>query len=256
MVSPNLSSKDVMHMYKTWSQTLQVASYQTDINARLRPGAVLELMQEIAGVHAELLGVGRTHLLPRGLAWVLTRVEVRMDRYPASGETITVETFPMPNRRVFFPRYFIFRDADGQQIGCAGSLWAVLDIATRKMASATEIAALMPDNRDLTAPMGTPATVEEVSAAPLLADHLPVYTDLDMNGHVNNTRYLDWCCNALSVETMKTHTLTRFAVNYHQEILPGQTVRTELRRNANDFSFSGFEGDKRHFDVGGALSPL
>ena len=240
-------------MLKTYTQEFRIASYQTDLTARLKPSAILEIMQEMAGAHAEMLDVGRAHLMPMNLAWVLTRVEVRMERYPVSGEIITVETFPMPNRRVFFPRYFIFRDAEGRQIGCAGSLWVVLDITTRKMGNPADVAALMPDNRDLTAPMGMPATVEEVSGKGCESDRLPVYTDLDVNGHVNNTRYLDWCCNALGIDTMRNHAMKTFCVNYNQEILPGQEVRTVLHRDGGRFSFSGFEGDVRHFDVGGTL---
>ena len=243
-------------MLKTYSQEFRIASYQTDLTARIKPSALLEIMQEMAGTHAEMLDVGRTRLLPMNLVWVLTRVEVRMELYPVSGEVITVETFPMPNRRVFFPRYFIFRDAQGNQIGCAGSLWVVLDISTRKMGNPVEIAARMPDNRDLTAPMGMPATVEEISGETIAADRMPVYTDLDVNGHVNNTRYLDWCCNALGIHVMRSHTLSSFCVNYNQEILPGQEVRTVLHRDGCRFSFSGFEGEVRHFDVGGTLESV
>lgn len=241
-------------MCKTYTQEFRIASYQADVSARIKPSAILEIMQEMAGAHAEMLDVGRSRLLPMNLAWVLTRVEVRMDRYPVSGEAITVETFPMPNRRVFFPRYFIFRDAQGNQIGCAGSIWVVLDIHTRKMANAAEIAPLLPDNSDLTAPMGMPATVEEIPGEEQESFRSPVYTDLDMNGHVNNTRYLDWCCNELGIDTMRSCTMTQFALNFNQEILPGQEVRTALRREGDRFSFSGFEGDKRHFDVGGVLT--
>ena len=243
-------------MLKIYSQDFRIASYQTDLTARMKPSAILEIMQEMAGAHAELLNVGRNRLLPMNLCWVLTRVEVRMDRYPVSGEIITVETFPMPNRRVFFPRYFIFRDAKGQQIGCAGSLWVVLDITNRKMGNPAQIAAFMPDNSDLTAPLGTPATVEELPGDAVAADRQPVYTDLDVNGHVNNTRYLDWCCNALGIDAMCSGIMKTFAVNYNQEILPGQEVRTVLRRDGERFSFSGFEGDVRHFDVGGTLETL
>ena len=243
-------------MFKTYSQEFRIASYQTDLTARIKPSAILEIMQEMAGAHAELLGVGRTRLLPMNLAWVLTRVEVRMERYPLSGESISVETFPMPNRRVFFPRYFIFRDAAGNQIGCAGSLWVVLDVTTRKMGNPTEIAAMMPDNHDLTAPMGMPATVEEIPGESMPANRIPVYTDLDVNGHVNNTRYLDWCCNALGIDVMREHAMKTFCVNYNQEILPGQEVRTVLHRDGSHFSFSGFEGDVRHFDVGGTLETI
>ena len=243
-------------MLKTYSQKFRIASYQTDLSARMKPSAILEIMQEMAGAHAEMLDVGRARLLPMNLAWVLTRVEVRMERYPVSGEIITVETFPMPNRRVFFPRYFIFKDADGRQIGCAGTLWVVLDITTRKMGNPAEIAAMMPDNRDLTAPMGMPATVEEISGESTEAFRLPVYTDLDVNGHVNNTRYLDWCCNALGIDMMRSHAMTCFCVNYNQEILPGQEVRTVLHHSDGRFSFSGFEGELRHFDVGGTLESV
>ena len=243
-------------MLKTYTQDFRIASYQADVSARIKPSAILEIMQEMAGAHAEMLDVGRSRLLPMNLAWVLSRVEVRMERYPLSGEVITVETFPMPNRRVFFPRYFIFRDAAGNQIGCAGSMWVVLDITTRKMANAAEIAPLLPDNSDLTAPMGMPATVEEIPGEEQESFRSPVYTDLDVNGHVNNTRYLDWCCNALGIDTLRSHAMLQFAVNYNQEILPGQQVRTELRREGDMFSFSGFEGDKRHFDVGGTLTRL
>ncbi len=240
-------------MLKTYTQEFRIASYQTDVSARIKPSAILEIMQEMAGAHAELLDVGRTRLLPMNLAWVLTRVEVRMTRYPLSGEVITVETFPMPNRRVFFPRYFIFRDEKGETIGCAGSMWVVLDITTRKMAGGAEIAGFLPDNSDLTAPMGMPATVEEIGGEAKESLRYPVYTDLDMNGHVNNTRYLDWCCNELGIDTMKTHAMMQFAVNFNQEILPGQEVRTVLHQEEGRFSFSGFEEDRRHFDVGGIL---
>ena len=240
-------------MLKTYSQECRIASYQTDLTARMKPSAILEIMQEMAGTHAELLNVGRSRLLPMNLCWVLTRVEVRMDRYPVSGEVITVETFPMPNRRVFFPRYFLFRDAQGNQIGYAGSLWVVLDINTRKMGNPAQIATLMPDNHALTAPMGMPATVEEIPGEAEEALRLPVYTDLDINGHVNNTRYLDWCCNALGIETLRRNVMKTFALNFNQEILPGQEVRTVLHRDEGRFSFSGFEGDVRHFDIGGML---
>lgn len=243
-------------MCKTYTQEFRIASYQTDLTARMKPSAILEVMQEMAGAHAEMLNVGRSRLDPMNLAWVLTRVEVRMERYPRSGEMIQAETFPMPNRRVFFPRYFIFRDSEGKQIGCAGSMWVVLDITTRKMANDAEIVASMPDNSDLNAPMGMPATVEEIAAASQESLRIPVYTDLDVNGHVNNTRYLDWCCNALGIDVMRTHEMRRFAVNYNQEILPGQEVRTVLRHDGNTFSFSGFEGDIRHFDVGGTLEQI
>lgn len=241
---------------KVYTEKLRITAAQTDLNARMKPSAILEIMQEAAGAHAEIIGVGRETLLKQRLVWVITRAEVRMDRYPVFGESITVETFPMPNRRWFFPRSFIFYDADGYQIGCAATLWVLLDVDARRMSKPDPVLSLMPDNSDLKPPLAMPSTVYELNAEPDVFEHLPLYTDLDMNAHVNNTKYIDWCCNALGIDVMKANEFSSFILNYHQEIRPGQRIRTELRRNGADFSFSGFEGDVRHFDAGGSLRSI
>ena len=75
-----------------------------------------------------------------------------------------------------------------------------------------------------------------------------------MNRHVNNTKYLDWCVNALGVDVMAENCITAFDVNYDAEILPGSVIRTELTRDGEKFSFCGFNGAKRHFSVGGTLA--
>ena len=241
-------------MLKVYKEEFVLRATHCDLTGQWKPTAILETMQEMAGTHAELLGVGRNALITKNVVWVVTRAEVVMDRYPSMLERITIETFPMPNRRWFFPRYFIFRDEQGNKIGHAGTLWALLDLSTRKMAKPDEVSALMPDNSDLLAPLGLPATVTEVSGTIESADFMPVYTDLDVNGHVNNTKYMDWCCNALGVDTMRSQCFARFAINYDMELMPGQPVHAELRRLANDFSYCGFHGGKRHFDIGGVLT--
>lgn len=241
-------------MLKTYKEELILRTCQCDLKGQWRPSAILETMQEVAGTHSELLGAGRNALIQQGVVWILTRVEVVMDRYPKIGERISVETFPMTVRRWFLPRYFIFRDEAGNEIGRAGSLWALLDIHSRKMVAPDDVKKLMPDNSDLLAPLGLPATVSEVSGTLSVQDFLPVYTDLDVNGHVNNTRYMDWCCNALGIDTMDAYCLGRFAINYDAELRPGQQVHAELRRLANDFSYCGFHDGQRHFDIGGVLA--
>lgn len=241
-------------MLKTYREDIRILTRDCDLTGQWKPSAILETMQELAGIHGTLIGVGRNALLQKGVVWVLTRVEVVMDRYPRIGDMVSIETFPMPVRRWFFPRYFVFRDEQGQEIGRAGSLWVLLDVNTRKMAKPDICSALMPDNSDLLAPLGLPATVAEVSGTLETGVYTPVYADLDVNGHVNNTKYMDWCCNALGIDTMKACCLSRFDVNYNMEILPGQEIRSELRRLGDEFSFSGFCGDARHFDVGGVLA--
>ena len=152
-------------MQKIYRHEFVIDTTSCDFLGRWRPSAILEAMQEAAGTHAELLGIGRAALLRQDLVWILTRTEVVMDRYPLFGETVTLETFPAGHRRWFMPRYFRFLDKNGEQIGYAGSLWALLDVNTRRMAAPDPILAYFPDNSDLPAPMGLPALVGEVEGS-------------------------------------------------------------------------------------------
>ena len=225
-----------------------------DFQGAWRPSAILTAMQEAAGMHSELLGCGREPLLKQNAVWVLTRSEVQMDRYPVVGETICVETFPMPNRRWFFPRYYIFKTDEGEVLGKASTLWVLLDPATRKMLPPGGVTDRIPDNSDLTPPMGMPATVEAVEGEMQIFSRVPAYTDLDVNQHVNNTRYADWACDALGIECMRENCLASMQVNYHAEVLPCQEITLHALCNGEKYQVSGYREDKLHFEIGGCLA--
>ena len=238
---------------KTHRETFILNTAMCDLNSAWRPGAMMTSMQETAAAHCQELGVGRLDLLKQNIVWIITRMEVEMSRYPMLGERVTVETFPTPARRWFLPRWFRVLDGEGAEIGRAGSLWALMDLGTRRMASPDTVVAHMPDNRDMTPPMGMPGTPPLLDAEPQIESFMPQYTDLDANGHVNNTRYIDWCCNAMGIDRMRANTLRRFTVNYDLEIRPGSEVRTELRIADGQFSYMGSVDGARHFDMGGTL---
>jgi len=242
-------------MLKTYDETFTLRPRDCDLNDKWRPSAILETMQDVAGTHSLLLGCGREDLIKRNIVWVLSRSELHIDRYPSSGETVTVHTFPTPNRICFFPRYFIFTDARGEMIGKAGTLWLLLDITTRRMLPPGDIAKLIPDNTDLSIPMNLPATVGNLQGEEFLSEYTPVYTDLDVNGHVNNTRYADWLCNTLGIELMKQYEPERIILNYNHEVLPGQRVSLRRIVKGSEYRLSGMVNDSIAFDIGGTLRP-
>ena len=235
---------------KVYHEEMLVRTCNCDFRGAWRPGAILEMMQEVSGMHSHLLGCGRDVLLQKGMVWVLTRLEVQMNRYPVVGERISVETFPTPTRRWFFPRYFIMRDEKGENIGMASSLWVLLDINTRKMLPPGELERIIPDNSDVAPPMGIPATVAKIQGEERLLRRMPAYTEIDVNGHVNNTKYVDWLCDSLGIEVMGEHCLSSFCVNYDAEILPGEEIEMHLVRSGVDCCLTGSNGDKRCFEIG------
>lgn len=241
-------------MQKTYDESFVLRTRDCDMNGKWRPSAILAAMQEAAGMHSMLLGCGRDELIKRNMVWVLSRCELYMERYPAVGEKLTVHTFPTPTRICFFPRYYIFTDEHGEMIGKAGTLWLLLDTQTRHMLPPGDVGKLIPDNTDLSIPMNLPATVGNLQGEEFVSVYEPVYTDLDVNGHVNNTRYADWLCNALGIGMMCEYELERIILNYNHEILPEHKVTLRRILHGSEYRLSGrLEGDVSAFEIGGTL---
>ena len=243
-----------MPLPKIYCEEELLLSRDCDLGGLWRPSAILTAMQEVAGAHSHILGCGRETLVEQGIVWVLTRCEVRMDREAHLGETVSIETFPMPLRRWFFPRYFVFRDAAGAALGAASTLWVLFDLEKRCMVAPGEVAKAIPDNSDLTPPLGVPGPVPRLTGETVRSARTPVYSELDVNGHVNNARYADWLCDALGMETMREYRVETMQISFASEILPGEEMTLELAREGLSYYFVGSRYQKAHFEIGGTLA--
>ena len=231
--------------------TLRVSECGPD--GRWRPGAMMVEMQEAAGQHSAAVSCGREELVQMGLAWVVARMEIQVSRYPAYGEEITIRTFHRPHRHRFFPRYFQIWDGAGNLIAQASSLWLLMDLETRQSVSADRLPVPLPDNSDMAEPIPLPRGGEPVDGPEEITLRRAAYTDLDANGHVNNTRYVDWLCDALGTARMTEMPPERMTIHFNSEIRPGEAVELRLAMGDNRFRMTGLAGGRGAFEIGGAL---
>ena len=243
-----------MSLPKTYCEKTLLLSRDCDLGGLWKPSAILTAMQETAGMHSHILGCGRETLVQKGVVWVLTRCEVQMEKEARMGSRLSIETFPMPLRRWFFPRYFVFRDETGAQVGAAGTLWVLFDLEKRCMVAPGDVAGAIPDNSDLTPPLGVPGPVPRLTTGGTLESaRTPVYSELDVNGHVNNARYADWLCDALGLEVMREYRVKTMRLSYAAEIRPGQAMELRLTRDGLAYHLTGSHEGKTHFEIGGEL---
>lgn len=214
-------------MNMPYSKTITLDASVCDMTGSWQPGAILRTMQEAAGAHAEGWGLGWQRLMEAGVAWVLSRTALSMERYPKYGQTITVHTWPGATRHAFFPRHYRF-EMNGETIGCATTLYVLMDIRERKMADSSRLPGQLPQY-DIPAPMPTPGAVALPKTEPVCFDHPVRYTDLDINGHVNNTRYVDWYMDCFDHAHHLAKELAHLTVHYLQEIRPGEEAELLLR---------------------------
>lgn len=236
-------------MQNVLSQTLPIRSGNCDLTGRWKPSEIFMAMQEVAGDHCAMLGASYDYLRERSLAFALTRSELRMERYPRIGEKVILRTWAAPVMKWMFPRYFLFETESGERLGCAGTVWVLLDLNERKMVAPAAMEVELAVG-DLPAPMKMPARADAPAEETPALQYLPGYGEIDVNGHVNNTRYVAWACDALGIGTLKERFIRRLVVNYSHEILPGQPVLLRMQREGDVFRMSGEE----HFTLSGELS--
>lgn len=243
----------------SYTQPHTLLAADVDLYGRWRPGAIFVAMQETAITHADQLGCGRDPMLEKGMFWVVIRTQLAMQEYPLLGDEVRVTTWPGKTNRGFFPRYHTFTRHDGAAIGAASSLWLIVDREQRNMIQHPDLPRPMPDTSSLTPPLPFPARASALRGKQHHLDLQPQYTDIDVNQHVNNTRYIDWICNALPFEWMKDHVLDNIVVNYLKEIRPEQSLRLEvgLEEDLHQFSMVAKTGDGKQtcFESSGRLAP-
>ena len=134
-------------------------------------------------------------------------------------------------------RYFeIVRD--GEVVAEAASTWALLDINARTMVRGDEsFDGFFPIDEPLDAkslPRRARASKNELE---LVGTRRIVYSDIDYNMHMNNTRYPDMICDFLPDMTGKR--LTKMSLNYAREAPLGAELT--VMRHASDTTNGEFE---------------
>ena len=209
-------------MEPIYTQSFEITDLHVDCCGRLLPSKILYLMQEVAGTHFAQLSMDYESLAARGLFWAITRNKVQITRLPMPGETIRLETWPMPTTRVAYPRSIVAYDEAGNEVFRSITLWVLMDLNNRSMVlpgkSGIEVAGTLRGN-ELASPLGLPAKA--------LANRRSRYvnfTDLDRNAHMNNTKYLDWIYDLLGSSFHAKHTIREFTVCYLNEAREGQKL--------------------------------
>ena len=212
-------------MEPLYIQNFEITDIAVDRYGRMKPSMILFIAQEIAGRHCLELSVDYDTLAARRMFWAVTRHKVQITRLPQRGETIRVETWPMPTTRVAYPRSVVAYDEQNQEVFRCISLWVLMDINDRAMIlpgkSGVEVNGLIRGNE-----LKAPGSLVPKPLANTAQRHV-YYSNLDRNGHMNNTFYMDWVADLLDRSYHHSHTPREFTLCYLSEALEGQDIRLQ-----------------------------
>ena len=223
-------------MEKIFKKQMEIPHVAVDRFGRMKTSWLLACVQEVAGEHSELLGAANGEYNGRNLFWAVTRHRVKISRLPGAKEIITIQTWPCPTTRVAYPRATVAYDEAGNELFRVMSLWVLMDVNSRAM--------ILPGKSGVLVEGVTVGNEIDVPASllPAMGEHMEQrqvrFTDLDVNGHMNNTQYLNWVDDLLPGDYHRDHPATEFTICYLNEAREGQnlelhwTLENDLRVDA------------------------
>lgn len=203
---------------------LSEQSVVTRVRGRQVPAALCALCEQAAARHAEALGVSLERLQTEGLSWVLARLLLEIEAMPHEGEPITVTTWPVRVEKAQFRRDYLLQTENGP-CGRGSSEWCVINLSTRRLEMPPSLGTILQPPHAEEAVSGVWARIiRPGSEAPVVFSVKASENDVDVNGHVNNMRLVDWLLDALAATGADVSRLSFLDVMFRAEALAGDSI--------------------------------
>ncbi len=220
-----------------FERTFRVGARDVDPFGQCRPSSMMSFLQEAATSAAVALGVSREEMIRRyNVFWMVARIWYQLDKPVRWDEEITIRTWHRANKGASMYRDFdLYRD--GERIGEAVSVWVLADLDTHKLFRLGDVSEFE----------GTGGGERPLH-----------YSDADVNGHVNNTRYSDFACDALHMQRLGNgNFVSSLQIGYLKECRPGETIRLSTGYGDGVWYVQGDGAEgKARFDAALTLTPL
>jgi acyl-ACP thioesterase len=207
------------------SKTNKIGSYEfvaepfhVDFSGRLTMSVLGNHFLNCAGFHATERGFGMGTLNEANYTWVLSRLAVELEEMPAQYEHFSVQTWVENVYRLFTDRNFAVTNQDGRRIGYARSIWAMIDMDTRKPADLLALhgGSIVDYVCDEPCPIEKPSRIK-VSNGELVDTLATHYSDIDINGHVKSVRYIEHILDLFPLSFYEERRIRRFEIAYVAE---------------------------------------
>ncbi|MBR5610241.1 MAG: hypothetical protein IKW65_01800 [Bacteroidales bacterium] len=211
-----------------YTKHLSVLSSETDCNKKMKVYSYLCNSQELATEHATILGFGYDRLIQNNCAWVLSRLKVKFVSTPCWEDKYSITTWHKGMQALFSMRDFYVENENnpGTPAILGTSSWLIMDLNTRRLLRAEHV---------LGEDVFTRAHQEDAIAEPCgklvfpkemkkVTSRQVVFSDIDMNHHTNNAKYMEWAFDVLPADVTMNRETDEFQINFNKESKIGDTI--------------------------------
>jgi len=222
---------------KVFRRRYVVETYNTSYFQTIKVSDLFKYLQEVASQHSEAMKIGFVDLKSNKGAWVLTKQLLEVDRLPKALEEFTIHTWSQKYNKIVATRNFLMTDKENHVIIKATSDWVVLDLEKRRIIPLTKINLdyIQSYDYDLFPQSLNKIVINQHNLVNEFTKKVR-FSDIDLNGHMNNTNYVDMVLDSMAEYFPQRHKLKQINTNFIQEVkfLEDITIRT-FQVNSNVF---------------------
>lgn len=199
--------------------------FHVDFSGKLTMSVLGNHLLNCAGFHAAERNFGMTTLNENHYTWVLSRLAIELKEMPRQYERFSVQTWVENVYRLFTDRNFAIMNQDGEVIGYARSVWAMISMETRKPADLLTLhgGSITDHICDKECPIEKPGRIKVSTDCPVY-EYQTKYSDIDINGHVNSIKYIEHILDLFPLEQFREKAVRRFEMAYVAESYYGDRL--------------------------------
>lgn len=220
-----------------------VSAHDTDIRNHCKLTNILNYLQETAARHVSKYGLDAMSLMQDNIGWVLSRLKIQMLHYPEWQEKVIIRTWSRGAIGILAYRDFEILNGEREIVGRGTSAWMLIDIVKRRPIRPKAYTDNFPQNPERV------SLCEDLKKIPTRSDlekifSLPVmYSDVDINHHVNNVKYARWQIDAIPVSALLDHSIKDFEIDFLHEAKLGDKVTIECKKEDSTYYTNTHIGD-------------
>ncbi len=226
-------------MKEFFEYTEELTVNDVDCNLKMTLAHAVDTLQILANENAERGGYGFKALLDSNNAfWVLTKIKIKCNQMPMHREKLLCKTWPIKPGKLTLERDFEIKNMNGAVAVAATSEWCLIDAETRHL-KRIDGNAVMPgiDYIDERA-VDTEYTKQKIDIAEceMCFDRTIRATDIDMNGHANNTRYTFMVIDCFTTAYLVDNDIDTYEIHFVKECIECDKL-TVYRKQIGDNSY-------------------
>lgn len=212
-----------------WVNRYMISGYVMDMKGRATLQILCNFMWETAGnhgyaIHTKTVKDGIGSFYKKGEFWLLSRFYIKIYQYPSWNDVLYIRTWVKGSDKLFALRDFQLIGGDGNIIGEATSAWLLVDIASRRprrLNNHIGSGFILPDTHAVNRRLNKIQPLTKPVASPFFQVR---YSDLDLNNHVNNIKYINWILNDYPYKILSEYEIDDFEINYIAESFYGDEI--------------------------------